>query len=329
MGRKEDLNSEIEEFLGLQEKDQNTISKVDNQKKKIRNKILRGGTTGDKTTDLLIFVFGKIPADQELEVKIRNLEIEIKKHPNEQILVIIMQETVTGCTGFGSSGHWGLDVKKYLGTIKEPFISFDYEKGLFTIETTEYVVGDRYRYGKELFNNSISLCLHVLLDLDKEIPSRDRIDFSGDLSDPQGSLNVIIGDKDVEMFHQLGDSYLFSEWKKKNISTNDALDLGEGRDYVDASYIKALEILGKKVTEVLQKKYDKMVQKEQEEIIDELEILRQRSGPLRDIGINLKKAIELNMHKADLIIEEIPVVQIIVKKYIIEMCKKHKVNIPK
>lgn len=92
-----DANLDLSEIREMYSQIKLSTYKADEKFKEIRQKILKGETTGDNITDFVIVNHHQI--SKEKEEPYRQLEKRLKEYVGQNVLVINMQEHISGCPG--------------------------------------------------------------------------------------------------------------------------------------------------------------------------------------------------------------------------------------
>ena len=97
--------------------------------KDIRQRILDGERSDDPVKDFMIVAYsGELKGGHEVLVEqgIKNLQEKIKENQGQQVLVIVDEEKIGGCTGLGGKGYVDLTEIRVLGVINGE-LNFSYE----------------------------------------------------------------------------------------------------------------------------------------------------------------------------------------------------------
>jgi len=356
------LESDIQEILRLRNKGSSFKSEVSKKFKQLQEKINRGESTGDKITDFVISNLGSFSTKDEKPY--RETEAKFRDAAGSQILVVKQEKgDYMGTIGQGCSepSLTIIDETLTLGILKSG-LELDIQKGEIIFPTDKHVI-KRGNYSNNkwgLTEGQISLNCYEFTYLGNYVKTgilippqviitRDNPDFNHGLmfylgkevekyferENPFGTgrtlLDIsyvealnLLGQKAPEIFRKEYDKEIYQERvgviNKLEELTKIEAELCGNINFIYDSIKDGAFIHGGDLVKVENKSEAMIISMKPRMELEEIK---------RDIQSWLKESIELGMHNEDLTIKQKPGIEINVPAYILGMCEKYKVDIPK
>ncbi|MFC1754914.1 hypothetical protein ACFL96_16215 [Thermoproteota archaeon] len=365
------MSEALRQAQEAQKKKEKADSEAQQQLSDLRQRIKAGEeTTGDNVDDFMLVIAG-LEDYQDIGKRLKLLRTEIEENQGQQVLVLEGQEHIGGCTGFGGSGYYESSRMHRLGVL-EGEIDFMYpvegeKRTMFSgsrpsvvIPTAKYAQkGSRFRSGYddkwELGEGLLEIGMEDLLGWGNDLPDRGMIEpVRGGVESLERSLQILIGEEAVELYHRVpgyqlfGPSGVFNRRKEGKLSDEELEELLNGffKDHADLGYVDALRLIDHSVPEYFQTKYDTFYENKRQKVIKDLFELVDIMDPLvskeelhwserdklkdarKKMTGTLKEAFELNLHKDERELVLRPGMRVDVPEYITGMCEQYDIEIP-
>ena len=274
------------------------------------------------------------------------MQEKIKENQGQQVLVIVDEEKIGGCTGLGGKGYVDLTEIRVLGVINGE-LNFSYEPrtafidlsarcgiGDIVIPTNGYVTFGDYRRkngGIRLRDGDILVSHEYVKGIGKKIYRRAGEEW-GNGFNSQCVLNIIIGSDAIMRYFKFSRKHLddFGDETEKMLEHMPKI---EGHEYEinDLRYAEALELLGQEIHEGFKEKYETVKKKEECDLLDALftfALYGQKHSDAEMVKRGLAKAFTKDWHKQDKIINKGPGLTMSVKDTVLGLCDTYNIDVP-
>ena len=334
-----DAKDSLKEILSLKDMIDDTKDKLIPKQESLKAKIKSGDCTFGQIRDMLILQTN----DFEGKLTENYKKFAEKFKPGNLVLIATEKYVEDTCFKGGPNSRNPLPnftkLISYvsLGKLIDN-VSFDKETGFMFFPTTTHVTkGDKHLFNirtkgipefitptnteKEdwkLYKGPICMHYQELVRIDKELKEHYQR-LIPDINLSSENKFVCIGKEEITEF--------FKTRTKKTRKLDDFLITHE-YPFMDLSYVAALNLLELETPTVFQDAYDAKLEKQKEDIIAKLEEHAFLEKDPRNIKNILGQAIQLEMHKENTILQgKQPGHTVEVKTYILEKCKKYKIEI--
>src|SRR3989338_5486969 len=311
------LEQTIGDFAQLKEESSKKASELQELRSKIREQIKNGETTGDKIKDYLIVVGAQYPDGEftrsdfkGLYHSLRILDRKIKESQLEVFMLVKERESISGCTGFGHKGFKSKDAILEIGFLNGE-LRFDFSphsefnEGKITIPpspeviipTSKYATMDNSRFERKwgLVEKDMGIDMHYLPGLDKHLPEFGPLEKEISIfnSSIDRVVNYFVGDEVPLYFkiHPIHRDYNGQIYDGKVKIVTELIDLIKNEKKISG---RINEIMGSVDNDLVDDVAATLISSP---LRDEIKDIR------RDIGCNLREAVQLDMDKTPWVLD--------------------------